>query len=68
MGERMRNENEEKSRINSFFSDIPNDSLRQNVFASVVADAVCNGKSKAEIANILQFLQILSCLMKTYMF
>ena len=48
------------------FSCIPSDPLSQNVLASALADSICRGKSRAEIANILQFLQILSCLMKNY--
>ncbi len=43
------------------------DPLSQNVLASVIADSFCKGKSRAEIANVLQFLQILSCLMKNYL-
>lgn len=47
--------------------DIPHDPLKQNVFASVLAEALCKDKSKAEIADMMRFLQILCSLMKSYM-
>ncbi len=68
MSERKSSQNNENGNISAFFSDIPVDVFSQNVFASAVADAVCKGKSKSEIANMMQFLQLLCCLMKTYMF
>ncbi len=49
------------------FSCAVSDPLSQNVLASVLADSICRGKSRDEIANVLQFLQILSCLMKNYL-
>lgn len=49
------------------FGDIPHDPLKQNVFASVLAEALCKDKSKAEIADMTRFLQILCSLMKSYM-
>lgn len=49
------------------FGDIPHDPLKQNVFASVLAEALCKDKSKAEIAEMTRFLQILCSLMKSYM-
>lgn len=49
------------------FGDIPHDPLKQNVFASVLAEALCKDKSKAEIADMMRFLQILCSLMKSYM-
>lgn len=49
------------------FGDIPHDPLKQNVFASVLAEELCKDKSKAEIADMTRFLQILCSLMKSYM-
>ena len=49
------------------FGVIPHDPLKQNVFASVLAEALCKDKSKAEIADMTRFLQILCSLMKSYM-
>ncbi len=68
MSECRSSQNERNGNISAFFSQIPVDVFSQNVFASAVADAVCKGKSKSEIANTMQFLQLLCCLMKTYMF
>ncbi len=50
----------------ALFDDIPSDTFKQNVFASVVAEAVCNGKDRSEVANAIQFLQTLCCLLKNY--
>lgn len=50
-----------------FFDDVPRDPLRQNVFASALAEVLCKDKSKAEIADMTRFLQILCSLMKSYM-
>lgn len=49
-------------------TDTPSDTLKQNVFASVVAETICKGRSKAEIASVIEFLQILCCLLKNYLF
>ena len=68
MSERASGGNIQSDGVAATFSCIPSDPLSQNVFASAVADAVCKGKSKSEIANTTQFLQLLCCLMKTYMF
>lgn len=48
--------------------NIPSDSLKQNVLASVLAESVCKNKSRAEIASTIQFLQILCCLLKNYLY
>lgn len=49
------------------FSCVFSDPLSQNVLASALADSICRGKSCDEIASVLHFLQILSCLMKNYL-
>ena len=48
--------------------NIPSDSLKQNVLASVLAESVCKNKSRTEIASTIQFLQILCCLLKNYLY
>ncbi len=67
MSERTSGGNIQSDGAAAMFSCIPSDPLSQNVLASVLADSFCRGKSRAEIANVLQFLQILSCLMKNYL-
>ncbi len=67
MSERINGGNIQSDGMTATFSYVPSDPLSQNVLASVIADSICRGKSRAEIANVLQFLQILSCLMKNYL-
>lgn len=67
MSESVSGGNIQSDGVAATFSCIPSDPLSQNVLASALADSICRGKSRAEIANILQFLQILSCLMKNYL-
>lgn len=67
MSERTSGGNIQSDGVAATFSCIPSDPLSQNLLASALADSFCRGKSHAEIANALQFLQILSCLMKNYL-